>query len=211
MGRWEAAGWFGAKGPSHRSIPLSSDLHVYPTHPGDWGNSFSLIQPACTAPRPTSHAGRMFMFSRILGGRDGACAERKKECQVELWQLLLPPVGVLLSRKKKKKKHRLCSRRRNTTPIEILTHSFYLVVISLQAYASRKIIKRAHTSPFFKFQTRFQGNEYKICHIEFQERCLKGCSAAIRKLIGYKYFTNWNWICHLGGFRGILGWKYGIK
>lgn len=58
----------GAKGPSHRSIPLSSDLRVYPAHHGDWGTSFSLIQPACTAPHLTSQAERMFMFSRILGG-----------------------------------------------------------------------------------------------------------------------------------------------
>lgn len=72
VGRWEV----GAKGPVHRSIPLSSDHHVYPTHHGNWGTSFSLIQPACTAPRLTSPAGRMFMFSSTFGRRDRWCVER---------------------------------------------------------------------------------------------------------------------------------------
>lgn len=52
----------GAKAPSHRSIPLTSDLHVYPAH-----HMYSLHRS----------------LSNVTGWKDGK-KEREKYCQVEL-------------------------------------------------------------------------------------------------------------------------------
>lgn len=58
----------GAKGPSHRSIPLSSDLHVYPAHRGGLRHLVLPNPAGLHMHRVTSPAGRMFMFSRIVLG-----------------------------------------------------------------------------------------------------------------------------------------------
>lgn len=105
----------GAKGPSHRSIPLSSDLFVYPAHHRDWGTLFSLMQPACTAPH---------LFFRIWGKSDRGCAEKRGEIVdgakgegVPGRALIVAHLGVLLMRKK----YWLYPKRGNTTPVNVST------------------------------------------------------------------------------------------
>ncbi len=73
----------GAKGPLHRSIPLSSDLRVYPAHHGDWGTSFSLIQPARTAPSSNVTGWKDVYVFQDFGRRGRGCAERERERERE--------------------------------------------------------------------------------------------------------------------------------